>query len=507
MSKIILTSDQDKVVRDILNFSTSNLRTMSLIGAAGTGKTTVLREVVKHLPYHESLICIAAPTHRAKTVAARGLGNIERMTIAAAIGMLPDVNNEEFDAINNNLFEKLADSRMHKYAFFPIDEASQIPHWMFEHIKSAAMIGRTKTLFLGDGYQLPPVSNDIRDIVSPFSNEGMVDAISLLTTPIRQKPTNPTGVLLLALRYGISKSIKDKGYLMTALEQESWFDIYNEINACEPERCFSTILKLKPIFINEDDEGYKVHTSFTTFIDDMMSEELPIRVMAYTNDQVIGYNKVIHRDKFKRTSVVDVGDILIGYNTIQKKEGKDMNTVINNSEEYIVRECKVEDNHHFDFSDSNKTMKKFPSYHKVFNVTLEDSSGFASCVNILHPDSYKMFTQDHLNRLSIARKYKGQWWNPYFHFCTEYITMDIMEGKDSPKRGLDYFYAMTCHKAQGSTFPVVFVDVPNIRQCYHHYYSHLGNTEFRNNAAREYMLRMLYVACSRSSMKLHLFIP
>ena len=61
-------------------------------------------------------------------------------------------------------------------------------------------------------------------------------------------------------------------------------------------------------------------------------------------------------------------------------------------------------------------------------------------------------------------------------------------------RDLDYGFALTSHKSQGSTFDTTFVDV---RDIVYDKYGHPYNDAEEIN-------RRLYVACSRSKNKLYL---
>ena len=65
-------------------------------------------------------------------------------------------------------------------------------------------------------------------------------------------------------------------------------------------------------------------------------------------------------------------------------------------------------------------------------------------------------------------------------------------GKILFSRDLDYGFAITSHRAQGSTYKNVFVDINDmIYDKYGHPYTN-----------RDEMLRRLYVACSRASNQL-----
>ena len=86
-------------------------------------------------------------------------------------------------------------------------------------------------------------------------------------------------------------------------------------------------------------------------------------------------------------------------------------------------------------------------------------------------------------------------WKKYFDFKRKYLLLsDIKDvfGKVLYQRDLDYGFAITSHKAQGSTYNCVFVD------CMDMIYSKTGVPY----SDRPEMLRRLYVACSRARTEL-----
>jgi hypothetical protein len=63
---------------------------------------------------------------------------------------------------------------------------------------------------------------------------------------------------------------------------------------------------------------------------------------------------------------------------------------------------------------------------------------------------------------------------------------------------ITYGYALTAHRAQGSTFKYVFVDVANMARCKGRNRLHDGTTVYERN-------QLLYVALTRASHRLFVF--
>ena len=90
---------------------------------------------------------------------------------------------------------------------------------------------------------------------------------------------------------------------------------------------------------------------------------------------------------------------------------------------------------------------------------------------------------------------RGSKWKQYFDFKRKYLIASNItnsNGKILFSRDLDYGFAITSHRAQGSTYKNVFVDINDmVYDKYGHPYTN-----------RDEMLRRLYVACSRASNQL-----
>ena len=85
----------------------------------------------------------------------------------------------------------------------------------------------------------------------------------------------------------------------------------------------------------------------------------------------------------------------------------------------------------------------------------------------------------------------------YFKFkesCLLLVDIKDRMGNSLANRSIDYGFALTSHKSQGSTFDTVFVDVNDI--------VFDSNGRVWNNV--EEINRRLYVACSRCKNKLYL---
>ena len=167
-------------------------------------------------------------------------------------------------------------------------------------------------------------------------------------------------------------------------------------------------------------------------------------------------------------------------------------TVIINSEEYVINDI-VNYTH--------------PNYNiRGFLVKFQAIYGGAI--------SSPLFVVDHSDNYSIQMYYKlsnelinaaknakatlrAQRWRDYFEFkesCLILVEIQNSLGETLINRNIDYGFSITAHKAQGSTYDTVFVDVDDI----------VFDKNGSIRADCDTINRLLYVACSRAKNKLYL---
>ena len=122
-----LTEDQKRACDKILEFlNDPNPPTLAvgLCGAGGTGKTFLVKYILELSGYANSVIGLAAPTHKAVRVLAQATGR-KVNTIQSDLGLRLNVDVDNFD-INNPPFDPLAEKKIQGYKLYVVDEASMI---------------------------------------------------------------------------------------------------------------------------------------------------------------------------------------------------------------------------------------------------------------------------------------------------------------------------------------------------------------------------------------------
>ena len=97
-----------------------------------------------------------------------------------------------------------------------------------------------------------------------------------------------------------------------------------------------------------------------------------------------------------------------------------------------------------------------------------------------------------INDAKTARSDRGAKWRAYYDFKKKYILATNIVGRDGRilfSRDIDYGFAITAHKSQGSTYDTVFVDVNDmVYDRYgwsHRYISFRGERIYENPFPKE----------------------
>lgn len=446
-----------------------------LEGFAGTGKTTIIKEAIdwygNTIGRWDSKVAVTAPTHQAKKEISNATG-LEGKTIQSLIGLAPNVEVTDFD-INNPEFAVMNKPAIHNYRIIIIDESSMLNTDLFKLLSEQATTFNTKLLFMCDSAQLPPVNEDISPVVISKS----IAYRFRLTKVERQAGDNPlmlvydkirddTNITLLTDSFEHKTELIElpKSSVPVPLDGEEE-DFYNERldawNALKPTIIGVEFIKELPKF------GGKVVTAFAS--QKFQEDAKHCKVFAWTNEQVKFWNDQIRRTLIMKNregidplmlgdrihdEFIMPGELLLGY---QSYSGG-----IQNACQYRVTKI-VYDEEHISY-DKGEQETSF----KVYKVTLQDiDKDYEAGIEckIIEPElqNYKNFVPAFQYYLSLGKFQKL--WSKYYGWKANYMLIqDIkdVQGKLIVKKDLDYGYALSIHKAQGSTYDQVFIDEENI---------------------------------------------
>lgn len=465
-SDIVFTQDQASAIKGLTEFigtpfdATNYI--VGLAGAGGTGKTFIIKYVINNCKLSSSVIKCTSSTHKACRVFSQALGGRKVDTIQSTFGLRLNTKLEDFNP-DNPQFDPAAKPKLNDIQILIVDEASMLPAKLVTYILKTCKDLQIKVIFVGDNYQLSPV-NEKKSIA-------FTRCIYLyeLKEIVRQGEDNPIINLLNMLRYDIEHNT------YTFIE-------YMSKHVGEME-------------YNSNGEGYSIVNSsaFKNLIDICFKDEAyqknidMYRIVAYTNLKVNAWNGYIRNNIIDdcEKSIINKNDLLMSYETIVNEFNE---AVINNSEEYIIYDM-------INYID--------PDYgFKGFQIKFQLVHGG----NITKP----LFVIDHRDALTLRQyvEYRKELktramqangatrtkrWKEYYKFVENYLlaTNLTVNGQVIP-RTLDYGFAITSHKSQGSTYETVFVDSNDM------IFDKMG----RIYTDKQDMLRRLYVACSRAKSNL-----
>ncbi|WP_312137166.1 AAA family ATPase [Sphingobacterium sp.] len=424
-----------------------------LKGYAGTGKTSIIGALVNALPRLQKRSVLLAPTGRAAKVMSAYSGR-KALTIHKKIYRKKSAASIQMD------FE-LGDN-IHENTLFIVDEASMISNEgisMFSNGLLADLLQYVQSgencsiMFVGDIAQLPPVGLEESPALIPAY---LSDVFGLqvmhyeLTDVVRQD--------------------KNSGILFNATK------IRNEIRLEEeaPEYSYPQFVtsNYRDIFrMNGDRLIEGLHYAYDKFgLENCM-------VICRSNKSANLYNRHIRNQILFREEEITGGDLIMvvrnNYYWLQDNDETNTGFIANGDMAVIKKVSNVHDMHGFRFADL---------YLEFMDNNEGDAIRCRVLLDSLYVDSPNLpYEQQKELYERIAADYADI---PYKKDRLEAIKKDPYYNALQIK----FAYAITCHKAQGGQWPLVFVDQGYM-------IDEMLNTEF---------LRWLYTAITRATQELFL---
>jgi nucleoside-triphosphatase THEP1 len=414
---IELTKSQDLALTAITEFINGSRKDkyFVLTGYAGTGKSFLIKQIVKYLKENGISYICASPTNKAsKNLKSMGIDEVT--TVAKLLNQVPQLNEEEGKEVfvtkdNNNVTANQID--IADYRVVLIDEYSMINKDTFEQIQYKLLLApRTKIIFVGDSAQLPPVKEDLPAVQVAMEKYGY-----------------PSANLSEVMRYD-GEIAKVAEAIRTEPKYDRQFYPFNEVTD-------GTIEVLSPM-----DWCYKAIDMF------QQGQELNnldyCRIIAYTNKTCDKANQIIRGNLFPDADLPFVkGDKLITrkplmrLNPLSKSRDDQWMVAIQTSEELeVINDCSIEP-YNIPFTTESVNVYKF-------KVLTEDYLQI-TC-NVPTEESQKLIEK------KLAEYKKAKNW---------YMFYNLLKSFDN----VTYPYALTCHKAQGSGYEFIFIDALDMKKC------------------------------------------
>jgi exodeoxyribonuclease-5 len=485
---ITLNEQQKEALQLAVNAIKKNQTKFVLRGYAGTGKSTISKFVREYLQNSKSFkdVSYASPTHKANTNLLIQLlrGKVFNTMPFTTASLLNKIKGEDGDFIAG------PKDKMPYSGVLIVDESSMIDAQDYNLLMGLAKRKGTTVIFMGDPAQLPPVgSSQLSKALQFSSSEDGVE----LTQVMRQQGDNPLLDILTNIRQNLT----------TVVDRFS----------------FSTN-------VNGRGEGVEFTNDYLSFNDKMLQyfkspeyKEDPTyaKVLTYTNASVANYNNLIQSQL--GLSPYGVGSIMMGYEQV----GQTPN--VHNGQDYKILESQYITDRDVKVFDGNVGNKYFNIEEKVSGYKVQMRRVFSKedeqllndtgqtallrplDVFIINPNDDRnlkfmervLAFKKVLNDKTIPWKLRQDPLNQFESFFNTYqLPADMISYKgkittlpklkqENPElfkvnrqtgktlfeetatserpmlaKNIDYGYAVTSHKGQGSTYQYVFDDYENM---------------------------------------------
>lgn len=433
VQQIKLTAGQEAAKKAILNFiktaDASKGEYFTLTGKAGTGKTTLIQEVIREIakdnPYQRFVV--SALAHKAVQViygkTKKSSKFVSASTVASLLGVKLDQQTGEFKQVKGGKVKIKPGSILF------VDEASMLNEQNIECLMDAAILTDSKVIFLGDPGQLPPIrTGDLvkygTDSLSPVFKTQKDEYSAGLTERVRQGEGSP----ILDYADTFWNYSTTEGQTDQRVDDENMSRVENAQGSIE--------------FINEQ-QADKIVPLFKQAVE--TNNPSLIKVVAYHNNTVKQWNQIIRRkvygDEYSPNPLP--GDILMMTDTYNDPASDDAKPLLFNSEDISVIS-----------TGPIRTVYRV----KVMDVTIKDPRGNIITVPLIIPTEENIGEFNNNKRLlwNEAQKYKNTDHGKYKR------ALDMYWSYGTEWAHVEYGYAITSHKSQGSTYDVSVVDSADI---------------------------------------------
>lgn len=416
---MMANEDQIKAIDKIDDFLKSDQEYFLLEGGAGVGKTSSINKAIEG--FKGRIIGSAISAEATSNLQLSMIGK-ETMTVAKLIGLVAEKRGTEIIFRQRNAYEEKKFRALKRRdpiegaRLVIVDEASMIDKKtlkMLETLKPK----NTKIIYLGDRTQLPPIGEVVSDVFTKLED---TNNYAKLDKPMRFGEGDPI--------FKITNDLFAKNANNHFLGKEVTYNPLDEINKDD-------IVSDKEVVLFRKKSAAILNSIIESFKKARANNDLKeVVVIADTNAKVSDLNVSIRKELYGENAPTYVKGELIVFKEPLVSGNE---TIVPNNTKAIIN------------SISEKTVSGVNSY--VLGVTLFtiDTNGNTNTHRevVLVPKDKNEF-RDILNRRADQAKLTGTW--PAFYKFKESFA------------GIDYAYAMTVHKVQGSTYKTVYVDVDNV---------------------------------------------
>ena len=436
-SGITYNKEQQSAIINAVSFLKTNTDPTQyyvIEGKAGTGKTTIAKEILKE--FENEQIYVAAVSHKAKSVIKNSFGEDTRrkkfFSIAGLLGMKGiNDNDTQTTKFQVSLKVPLFDNPP---ALLVIDEASMITEDVLKKIIdiNSSLSRPFQMLFLGDIGQIQPIRDDQsefyrthKDLLNKKSDIFNSKHKSKLITRVRQGESNP---ILPYADYFWENSQKENPELNPTQHIVRNNQITDKgsllFSNSEAEVLNSVIKSVK----NAVEKGLTNH----------------VKIVTYHVNEKTELNKKIHEALFGKDSDYSKGDFII----LNQPYDVSLYVSMENSTEMQITGIKdIEED------ENGIHILNIETNGSAYDV--HDGTERKNCtIQVVSRNDIAKYNQKLQEMANEAKRqmnvaYKRQLWIQFWEYKGRYADVD-------------FGYAITAHKSQGSTYDIVVVDEKDI---------------------------------------------
>ena len=392
--------------------------TYILRGYAGTGKTSLVKTLVRTLPSISMRFVLMAPTGRAAKVLSNYTGQ-NTSTIHRRI--------YQTKSFPDGSFRMVRAENKYVNTLFIVDEASMIGEQrefggssLLDDLLSYVFSGENcRLLLIGDTAQLPPVESQ----ESPALDCEYLKA----QFPITAATFELTEVKRQALESGILYNATDIRQLLSQNLYEYSLPIFHLEG-------FNDIQKIEPETFEE-----LLHNAFANTSD---NEAV---VICKSNKRANMFNQAIRGRILNIDGEIATGDkLMVVKNNYYWTEGNEAMSFIANGDMAEIRKIKhFEELYGFHFADVELSFTDYPDAPNVEAKILLDTLN-SNSPSLTEEENKRLFSaieEDYMDIPNRRERYKEMKKSPWFNALQ-----------------VKFAYALTCHKTQGGQWNSVFID-------------------------------------------------
>ena len=431
-------------------FSPNNQQLFLLKGYAGTGKTTLISSLTKHLWCSKTKFILLAPTGRAAKV----VGNYAKRNAYTIHKKIYYPKQDKAGAVKFVL-----QPNNHHNTLFIIDEASMIPDQptdnnvfdkvsLLDDLIQFVYSGKQcKVILIGDTAQLPPVHLDLSPALNPdLLNQKYDQSVIEITLDQVVRQSEDSGILANATQ--IREQIRHQDFFKQQFCLGAFSDIKRLANGSQLEEALV--------------ESYQHQGQQNTV------------VIVRSNKRANLFNQQIRSRILFNEEELSPGDrlMVVKNNYFWLEENSDASFIANGDTIEVLKIFSFKNLYGFRFAEASVQMTDYTDIKPFKTVLLLDTIN-AESASLSYEDSNRLYQEVMKDYQEIGSNYRK--------------FLKVKKNKFFNALQVKFSYAITCHKSQGGQWDTVFVEQPYLP----------------NGIDRNY-LRWLYTAVTRAKKKLFL---